>query len=251
MAVNKFYQTPDSFRTTHTMDDWIQEAMIILFDLCSSYDSEKGPFDNYARFIISKRLISMQRDIFRKNPPVNEDLRKIAVSLKRENSREPSVKELSDITGRSENEIREFMETGVGKRVFAKENEGVHEKKEVKIGMTPEEQYIRLEARKILWDCVEKLEPGSKLLFVRHELQDVSLENLYDNLNLSETIEKTDHGLKLLFLRHEFEGASFENLYENPEIREIFGAESLRTFKRRYRDKVYQLVYDCVKARYE
>lgn len=215
MALQKHFQMPDSFRTERTADDWIQEAMIMLYNLCSDYDPERGNFDNYARFIIPRRLTSIQRDIFRKNPPLTEALRKIAVSLKREKGRDPTLEELSDFTGRSISEIRDFMEYGTGKRIFATENEAAHEKKDVKVGMTPEEQYIKLEERRILWDCVDQLDPESKLLFIRHHI----------------------------------EGSSFEKLLENPGIRKIF--RSLSTLKRKYRENIFNVLRDCVQRQYK
>ncbi|MEE4358842.1 MAG: sigma-70 family RNA polymerase sigma factor [Desulfococcaceae bacterium] len=215
MGIRKFYQMPEDFRISQTMEDWMQDAMIFLCRLTDDYDPKKGPFNNYARFIVSRRLTDIQRKMFRKNPPLEEDLRKLAQSLRRETGKEPDVRELADLSGRSESEIRKFLEGGVGERVFVREHEG-QERPEVRAGISPEEQYIRAECRKILLDCIEKL----------------------------------DADFKMLFMHREFEGYSFRELYDAPENREILDSHSEKTFQRRYKDQVYDAVQDCVEARY-
>jgi len=215
MGIRKYYQMPESFRISKTMDDWIQDAMIILCSLLDEYDPQKGPFSNYARFIVSRRLTDIQRSLFRKNPLVDEDLRKVALCWKRENGREPTAKELAEFTGRSESEIQEFLEKGGRERVFIREKENM-DTADVRPGASPEQLYIQKEFRQILWECIEKL----------------------------------DTDLKMLFMRREFEGFSFQKLWDDLENREILDSSSEKTFQRRYRERIYDSVQDCVQARY-
>ncbi len=215
MGIRKYHQMPESFRISRTMDDWIQDAMIVLCGLLDEYDPQKGPFNNYARFIVSRRLTDIQRSLFRKNPPLDDDLRKVALSWKRENRTEPTAKELADLTGRDESEIRKFLEKGGGERVFVRENEET-ETADVRPCASPEQLYIREEARHILWECVEKLAPD----------------------------------LKMLFMHREFEGFSFQKLWEEPKNREILDSTSEKTFQRRYRERIYDRVQDCVQTMY-
>jgi len=215
MGIRKYYQMPESFRISRTMDDWIQDAMIVLCSLLEEYDPGRGPFNNYARFIVSRRLTDIQRSLFRKNPLLDDDLRKVALCWKRENGREATAKELADLTGRSESEILQFLEKGGSERVFVREKEEM-ETADVRPGASPEQLYIREEFRQILWECIEKL----------------------------------DADLKMLFMRREFEGFSFQKLWDEIRNREILDSSSEKTFQRRYKERIYDKVQDCVQARY-
>lgn len=211
MALKRFFQMPDSFRKVNNQDDWIQEAMILFCQHTQDYDKDKGSFENYIRFMISRRLISLQRTLFRKNPPVDDELLKLAASIKREKGEAPSTADLADLTGRSEASVRSALEAGGGPRVFTEMPEDGPAPKDVKIGVSPEDQYIRHETRKILWGCINRLDPLSKLLFVRHEFYEVSLRELYSKL--------------------------------------LFSTESLSTFQRTYKRNIYGRVQRCVKSR--
>lgn len=215
MAKKKSIQMHESYRTK---DDWIQDALIILYNSCESYEPGKGAFNNFARFMVSRRLISIQRDLYRKNPPVNDDLRKVFLSLKREKGRKPTAEELMEVTGLSREQIEKFMDSGFGERMFTRAKDDVLEK-HVKTGMSPEEQYIRLEARKILGDCIEKLEPEIKLLFKLHEYENISFQKLFDDVKFRNILLKK--------------------------------AGSLKTFQRRYEEDVYSPVRHCVDVHYK
>ncbi len=215
MAVKKFYQMPKRLRTLHTQDDWIQDAMVIFLNLVSNYSPEKGAFENYIRFTLPKRLMSILRDILKKDPLVNEELLKLSKSLERELGRKPSAEEFAEDSGYSTEKAQEFLDSGFGERIFGGEDEM---QAEVKTGISPEEQYIRLEARKILWDCIDRLEP---------EL------------------------MKSLFIRHEFDGVSFQKLFDRPECRKILGSSSLSTFQRDYKKRASDPVENCVRRKYE
>ncbi|MCP4112577.1 MAG: sigma-70 family RNA polymerase sigma factor [Desulfobacteraceae bacterium] len=165
-ATRKYYEMPREFRITYEKDDWIQEAMIILCDLAMNYNPEKGPFDNYVKFFMSKKLTDLQRKIYSR------------------------YKE-SPIAGNDEK-----------RSSFAEEP------------IYYEEEYIQKESFRILWDCIEKLEKK----------------------------------LKMLFKSHEVDGVSFKKLF--PKYKKILNSESLSTFQRSYKEKVFNPVQDCVLRRY-
>jgi len=50
---------------------------------------------------------------------------------------------------------------------------------------SPEDEYIKKERRKILWNCVSQLSPRElRMLFMRHEIKGISLQRLYDDLQM-------------------------------------------------------------------
>jgi RNA polymerase sigma factor (sigma-70 family) len=212
MAIKKFYQMPESFATSHTMDGWIQDALIIMFQCCQSYDG-RGPFDHYVRFLVSRRLVSMQRKVFSENPPADRDLYKKVQAYKRKNKRLPKAEELAEETGFDKADIKKYLETGYGQRMVTTESETVCQNKAVKAGLSPETQFIHHEARKILRDCIEKLQPEMKMMFIRHEFDELSFKKLYEQLKIK---------------KHSFS-----------------------TFKRQYKKNVYESVENCVSSQYE
>lgn len=235
MAKRKFYQMPHSFTASHEENDWIQEAVITMFECCKKYD-KKRPFDHYVRFMVSRRLTDLQRRIFRTNPPTNRALFKITQELKRDLGREPHAKELAEHTGRPLEEINSFFSQGVGERMILtgldmdlETNQGtenpIPEDRELdsygsmsanitdpKLNVTAEVQYIHHEARMILWRCIESLIPERKTLFIQHEIKGISFANL-------------------------FKSRSYLNI-------------SFATFKRRYQTDVYDAVEQCVTSHY-
>jgi len=215
MAVKKFYQMPESFTAAHAMEDWIQEAMLIMFQCCQSCDRRR-PFDHYVRFMVSKRLVSLQRKVFSENPPANRDIYKKVQAFKLKNKRLPTAEELAKETGIDKARIQEYLEGGAGQRVvtaLTEETEAVSQTKDVKIGLSPETQYMHHEARKILRDCIEKLQPEAKMLFIRHEFDEQPFRKLFQQFNINTT--------------------------------------GFSTFKRRYRQNVYTAVEDCVSSQYD
>ncbi len=208
MGIRKYYQTPEIFRTVHAKEDWIQDAIIILMQQVEEYDPNRGDrFNRFILFRVKMRLISLQRKIYRENPPVNDDLRKIVVTLRQEHGREPTAKEFSDFTDCSEQTAQEILDTGVGPRVFVNKQGS-----NIKKNNPPENQ----EKRKILWVCISQLEPRE---------------------------------LRLLFLRHEIEGISLQKLYNDLEMDKIgnISLSSLSTFKRHYRENARFRVAMCVR----
>ncbi|BBO84861.1 hypothetical protein DSCO28_54270 [Desulfosarcina ovata subsp. sediminis] len=232
MAIRKFYQMPDFFTASHELDDWIQEAFIIMFECCEDYD-HRGPFDHHVRFMVSRRLISLQRKIFRENPPVNSTLFKIVQELKQGLKREPTADEIAEHIGRPVKEIETMMADGfnlrmvvdgvdIGGRISNNPESSLSYSidkpidsgpAESRAGISAESQMIRQEARRILMNCIEKLLPESRLLFIRHE----------------------------------FEGISFGKIYKRLTIKNI----SLATFKRRYQSDVFNPVKECVISQYQ
>ncbi len=212
MAIKKFYQMPESFATSHTMDDWIQEALIIMFQCCQSYD-RRGPFDHFVRFMVSKRLISMQRKVFSENPPADRDLYKKVQAYKRKNKRLPTADELAQETGFDKAAIQKYLESGYGQRTVTTGVETICQNKDVKAGLSPETQFIHHEARKILRDCIENLQPEMKMMFIRHEFDELSFRKLYKRLQIKKP--------------------------------------GFSTFKRWYKDNVYADVENCVSSQYK
>jgi len=232
MAIRKFYQMPDSFTASHELDDWIQEAFIIMFECCEKYD-HRGPFDHHVRFMVSRRLVSLQRKIFRENPPVHNTLFRIVQELKQDLGREPTADEVAEHTGRPIEEIETVMTDGLKLRrivdgvdidghnsnnqesslSFSIEDPIDATPVESRAGISPENQIIRQEACRILMRCIEKLLPEARLLFIRHE----------------------------------FDGLSFGKIYKRLTKKNI----SLATFKRRYQSDVFNPVKACVTSQYQ
>jgi RNA polymerase sigma factor (sigma-70 family) len=80
---------------------------------------------------------------------------------------------------------------------------------------SPEDECIKKERRKILWNCVKKLNTReSKMFFIRHEIQGIPLQRLYDDLE----IDKIGN----------------------------VSLSSVETFRRHYKQKIFNKVRDCV-----
>lgn len=227
IAQKKYYQIPESSRAEYSVDDWIQEAMVLLCgDAVDTYDPEKTRyFDVFAKTHVNQRLIDFQRSVFRQNPCVDEDFKKLVISkrkeLKKETGTEPAKEALADaleeITDRSREDIMDKIETGVNERLLVKDGDTVP-KKDVKKKGSPEDQYIRAEMRRILWNCINKLEPKHKVIFVRHEYYNVSLNSF-------------------------FKSAIFSS-YFGPDV------TSYKSYQRRYNDLIFNSVRDCVRMNY-
>jgi DNA-directed RNA polymerase specialized sigma subunit len=134
-------------------------------------------------------------------------------AYKRKNKRLPKAEELAEETEFDKADIKKYLETGYGQRMVTTESETVCQNKAVKAGLSPETQFIHHEARKILWDCIEKLQPKMKMMFIRHEFDELSFKKLYRQLNINDS--------------------------------------SFSTFKRRYKKNVYESVENCVSSQYE
>lgn len=219
MGEKKYYQMPESFRTELSQDEWIQEALVIFTEQARKYDPGKSQYFN--RFIlkmVKNRLTSKLREFYRKNTLSDDELKNISASLTQQYGRELTPEELSGETGISKEDARAFLNCGIHKKIVQKtrldELDKASPHADMKTEKSPEEEYILKEARKILRDCIEQLEAG----------------------------------LKLLFMHREFDGFSFEKLYS--QFGKILESNSTSTFQRRYKERVFQKVHDCVQKQY-
>lgn len=236
MAKRKYYQMPVGVQSGHELDDWVQEAVVTMFECCRKYDN-KRPFDHYVRFIVSRRLTDIQRKAFRHNPPTNQAIFSLFQELKRELKREPTAVELAEYTGRQQEEIENLLENGFGSRVVVdgldienhtgsgniqwphcdvgSSNAGQSDiySSSSWSGTSAESNCIRQEARKVLWECLDDILPEDRMLYLQHEFNNDSFAQLYGELNITKM--------------------------------------SLATFKRRYQTDIFDPVKDCVVSRYQ
>lgn len=174
MAISYQYKTPSGFAKEFDQDDWIQHAMIHLFKCIESYD-RKRPFDNYVRYIVKRRLEDQRRKLYRKNPEVD---------------------------------------TGAGdgpQRLFCEASASVQRKARADHAAEPEQRFLKEEATRVLLDCIRRLEKIERMLFTRHEMENVSFKKLF----------------KLV-----------------PDY-----AKSFATFKRWYQTNIFNRVKGCVRTR--
>jgi len=88
--------------------------------------------------------------------------------------------------------------------------------KEINKTKSPEDECIEKERREILWNCVSQLSPRElRMLFMRHEIEGISLQRLYDDIRMDYTIGN-------------------------------ISLSSFETFKRHYRERIRGTVRDCV-----
>ncbi|MDP6395901.1 MAG: hypothetical protein QF466_10745 [Desulfobacterales bacterium] len=194
MAKRKFYEMPVSFRETHPVDFWINEALLILFvNLVPEYNPAKDvPFDKFVGWRLPRRLENVTKIIFKDNPPVDNDLYLVIQNEKRRQGQDPSAESISDLTGRSIEDVRNIMERGFSLRVVKRadvgELESIGEASDYFTAgknmyqRSPETQYIQMEERRevrmILWECYRKMTPYLKVLFVQRFLEERSCESL-------------------------------------------------------------------------
>jgi len=215
MAVKKSLQLPESFCAGCDRDDWVQLAMIAMFECCEKYD-RKRPFDNYVRFMVSRKMADHYRSLMRKNPPVGREILYIYNELKKNGSDQAALEALAEDTGKSVEQLREIVVAGVGARTFTSEltaNDDAKKSVEIRAkSLTPEQEAARQEMKKILELCVAQLPEQAQMLFRQHEFEDVSF--------------------KKLFAMTEF-------------------SKAFATFKRWYKNEIYDPVRDCVLNRAE
>jgi len=63
MGVRKFYSMPLNIRMMHTRNDWVQDAMILMFKCLEDYDPQRGHFNNYVKFIVKRRLVDIEKKL--------------------------------------------------------------------------------------------------------------------------------------------------------------------------------------------
>jgi RNA polymerase sigma factor (sigma-70 family) len=166
MAIKKYFQTPKRMEPFFSKEDWIQTAMITLFECCETYDG-KQPFDNYARFMVSRRLTDKQRELYRRNPSESES--KV--------DSEPN----KPVDSRDDDPPAPM---GHCHRPITEAIEEDRQYKDDSGACCPETSYIMEESRRTLLDCIDKLDAKSKALFVRHEMEEVSFQDLYHRFRI-------------------------------------------------------------------
>lgn len=208
IALKKFYQMPKRHQSFHPKEEWSQDAYVAAWNEGAKFDPKKGVlFKRFITWRVNMRMIDKQRKIFQENPPINEELWKFVKSLTRELGRKPTAQELADRITITRTVAREFLETGTGQWRVVSENElskdgsfpefkGDEERHANVVSdksldpesgivqtkacpdISPEEQMLRMEARKTLWECIGKLESKLKFIFVRHFIQEQTIKHI-------------------------------------------------------------------------
>lgn len=206
MAVTKSLQLPETFAADCDREEWIQTAMITMFHCCETYDG-KRPFDNYVRFMVSRKLMDKQRFLLRKNPPADKEILYLYGEMKKTMGDKNTIARLAQDTNHTVEQLQNIVDAGVGARVFTSETEDVLRTAASSSSMVPEAQTEAREIQEILWACVDRLAQKSKALFIRHEMEEISFKNLFV---------------------------------------EAFCTRSFATFKRWYKAEVFEQVRHCV-----
>ena len=183
MAVQKSLKLPESFVADCDREDWIQLAMITMFECCEQYD-HKRPFDNFVRFMVSKKLADKQRALLRKNPPADREILTLYYEMKKIQGNDAAIARLAEETGKSVEELRHIVEYGVGARVFTSERTAADDDdfvsaEPVSRGKTPEQEVRDRELQRILLECMEKLSRHARALFQQHEFEEKSFKKLF------------------------------------------------------------------------
>ncbi len=192
-------------------DDFIQEAMIVFAECCSSYDGKRS-FENYVRFMVSKRMQDAGRRLQRSNPALDRERRRLCSEVKRTRAEPGGLKALAAASGRSVSDLEEIAAAGVGGRVLVAEQPDQPAAESPADTPTPEEEVEKSVMERILADCIDRLGEREKRIFYLHEFDELSLR----------------------------------------EIFELIGYErSLATFKRWYNAEIFTRVKECVKGQTE
>ncbi len=178
MAVKKSLQLPETFSADCSREDWIQLAVITMFQCCEEYD-RKRPFDNYVRFMVSRKLADKQRSILRKNPPADSEVLYLFNEMKKVQGDKQAIANLARDTNRSLEQLQEIVDVGVGPRIFTSEVDEASQAATPSRAPTPEAQVAGKQIRKILLKCINNLSEKSKNLFLQHEMEDSSFKILF------------------------------------------------------------------------
>lgn len=190
LAMEKFREMPEVFHGVHTENDWIQDAFAILVEESLRYAPREGyAYDAYlAYFLLPRRLTSLQRALFRKNPPVGEALRRAVHILEKGHRHKgphgrPTEEEIADFTGVSVEEAAQFLETGPGPRIFqhAGEDFDLENRSEEDAGRPtscPENACLQKESMTIVLECLDILKPFDRWLVMQHVMDGVSFTKL-------------------------------------------------------------------------
>ncbi len=208
MAIRKSFQISGLECAGFERDDWIQQAMITMFECCRSYDG-KRPFDNYVRFMVSKKMEDVRRTLLRKNPPVDSDRLRLYKKIKKVRGDKERMQKLVEESGYTEEELTEMVNHGAGMRIFTEnKNEVEQEAGFQNISYsTPENSIEHNELGEILLHCINNLTELKQRVFRLHEMQQLSLRTIFDRIKYN---------------------------------------RSFATFKRWYKSDVYESVKKCV-----
>ncbi len=209
MAIRKSFQISGLECAGFERDDWIQQAMITMFECCRSYDG-KRPFDNYVRFMVSRKMEDVRRTLLRKNPPVDSDRLRLYKEVKRAQNDKGKMQKLVKESGYTEKELIEIANNGVGTRTFTAVNDDMRQETVGQQGsfpQTPEDSLEHSELGDILLRCINNLTELKQRVFRLHEIQQLSLRRIFEHIGYD---------------------------------------RSFATFKRWYKDDVYESVKKCV-----
>jgi len=179
MAIKKSFQLPESFAADCDREDWIQLSLITMYHCCENYD-RKRPFDHYVRFMVSCRLRDKQRSLMRKNPPTDRDILYLHSEMKKIKGNTAAIAKLAEETNHTIEQLQEIVHSGVGQRVFTPETENTLNTAASPASLLPGAQTEAKEIKKILLACIKRLTDKQKALFLRHEMEEISLKNLYN-----------------------------------------------------------------------
>lgn len=178
MAVKKSLQLPETFAADCDRKEWIQTAMVTLFHCCETYDG-KRPFDNYVRFMVSRKLADKQRSLLRKNPPADKDILYLYGEMKKNMGDKAAIARLARDTNRSEEQLQDIVNAGVGSRLFTSATEDTLRTAASSSSVVPEAEIESRELHEILWNCIDRMTQKSKALFIRHEMEEISFKKLF------------------------------------------------------------------------
>ena len=86
---------------------------------------------------------------------------------------------LSRVKNRLTDRLRTFIKRDI------QDTKNLPDPKEINKTKSPEDECIEKERREILWNCVSQLSPRElRMLFMRHEIKGISLQRLYDDLQM-------------------------------------------------------------------
>ncbi len=212
MAVKKSFQVSGAEALIFCQADWIQQAVIAMFECCQSYDG-KRPFDNYVRFMVSRKMEDIQRALLRKNPPTDKERFALYKKIKSAQKDRRKMEELVEVSGYTEGELREILNEGVGARmVTVDENKGDNTAgfQQESHHVLPEHSVEHKELRQILQQCIDRLTEIQQRIFRLHEMEELSLRTIFDQIDYD---------------------------------------RSFATFKRWYKKDIYEVVTQCVTSK--
>lgn len=211
MALKKSMQTARLTSAGFAQEDWVQQAIITMFECCKAYDGTR-PFDNYVRFMVAKKMADVQRSFLRKNPPTDAMRLRLYKEIKKIQGNSQAMQKLATENGCTTEDLEEIFASGVGNRTFTGENhDAVSTSPFVANMSTPEKEAEHNEMKKILLQCIGALGKIEQRIFRLHEMNNLSLRAIFDHI-----------------------------AYDR----------SFATFKRWYKDSIYESVKRCVFSQY-